>query len=244
MISMVNSLSFDLTHLPDGQPLRIMPNTSSRCFEPCRAGGALTVSDGGVRMLRKAKEPVRTQSTAAADETQLIRLVAAGDLHAFETLYRRYFPRLTRFLDRIMRRPHLVEEAINDTMLVVWQKADTFNGSCKVSTWIFAIAYRKALAAIHALDDPVECDLEACQDEALHDPWNEVLHQESQKILWRSLDALTVDQRAVVVLTYYHGLGYGEIADIMDCPVNTVKTRMFYARCRLKTLLAGCMEEM
>jgi RNA polymerase sigma-70 factor (ECF subfamily) len=195
-------------------------------------------------MFRKAKAPVRPQDAVAVDEAQLVRLVAGGDLHAFEMLFRRYIPRLTRFLSRVTRRANLVDEVVNDTMLVVWQKANTFNDSCQVSTWIFAIAYRKALAAIHALDDPIECDFEACQDDGLHDPDTDVLQQELQKALWCALDALTAEQRAVVVLTYYHGLGYGEIAEIMDCPINTVKTRMFYARCRLKTLLAGRLEEM
>ena len=79
-----------------------------------------------------------------ASDARLISQVASGDRHAFETLYRGYFPRLTRFLNGMTRSVQLIEEIINDTMLVVWQKARTFDGSCKVSTWIFAIAFRKA----------------------------------------------------------------------------------------------------
>lgn len=195
-------------------------------------------------MLRKAKEPNVVPSVTDSDEVRLITLVAAGDLHAFETLYRRYFPRLTRFLDRMTRQPHLIEEIVNDTMLVVWQKAHTFDLSCKLSTWIFAIAYRKALKAIRFLDDPVECDFEEYPDDAGHEPENEAQHHELQSLLLRAIDALTVDQRAVVCLTYFHGMGYSEIAGIMDCPVNTVKTRMFHARRRLETLLASRMEKM
>ena len=67
-------------------------------------------------------------------ETQLIAQVAAGELRAFEALYRAYHPRLTRFLDRMTRRPGLVEELLNDTMLVVWTRADRYNGQSKVST--------------------------------------------------------------------------------------------------------------
>ena len=51
-------------------------------------------------------------------------------------------------------------------------------------------------------------------------------------------------QRAVIELTYHHEMGYADIAAIMDCPVNTVKTRMFHARRRLRQLLAGQLEEM
>ena len=85
--------------------------------------------------------PARRQEQQQA---QLISGTANGDLRAFECLYRDYHPRLSRFLQRLTRSPTLVEELINDTMLVVWQKAASYNHESKVSTWIFAIAYRKA----------------------------------------------------------------------------------------------------
>lgn len=191
----------------------------------------------------KAKEPGAMPSGTESDDVRLVSLVASGDLWAFETLYRRYFPRITRFLDRVTRRPHLVGEIVNDTMLVVWQKAHTFNLSCKVSTWIFAIAYRKALKANRLVDDPAECDFDRYPDEAAHEPENIARLHELQVILLRALDALTVDQRAVVCLTYFNGLDYGEIAEIMECPVNTIKTRMFHARRRLETLLISRKKE-
>lgn len=195
-------------------------------------------------MLRKAKESGVVSSITGSEEVRLIHRVATGDLHAFETLYRHYFPKLTRFLDRMTHQPNLIEEIVNDTMLVVWQKAHTFDLSCKLSTWIFAIAYRKALKAIRLLDAPIESDFEEYPDDTGHEPENEALHHELQDLLLQAIDTLTFDQRAVVCLTYFHGLGYNEIANIMDCPVNTVKTRMFYARRRLETLLASRMEKM
>ena len=85
-------------------------------------------------------------------EAGLVARVADRELDAFEALYRIYHPRLTRFLERVTRRPGLVEELLNDTMLVVWNRAATYNGNSKVSTWIFAIAYRKALKATLPLD--------------------------------------------------------------------------------------------
>src|SRR5271165_7540794 len=86
--------------------------------------------------------------TDASDEARLISRIAGGELRAFEDLYRIYHPRLTRFLANMLRRRELVEEVLNDTMLVVWRRADSFNGTSKVSTWVFAIAYRKALKAL------------------------------------------------------------------------------------------------
>jgi RNA polymerase sigma factor (sigma-70 family) len=208
-------------------------------IEPFGPGGGLTVRGGGTSMLPNIKEPDGRSSVTESDEARLVGLVAEGDLRAFETLYRGYFPRLTRFLDRMTRRPQLIGEIIDDTMLVVWQKAHTYNLASKVSTWIFAIAYRKALKALQAVDDPLECDFEHCAGEDGCSPEDAAVLHQSQEMLSRALGALAVEQRAVVSLTFYHGLGYGEIAEIMDCPVNTVKSRMYHARRHLKTLLSG-----
>lgn len=178
---------------------------------------------------------------AETNEVRLIALIEGGDKLAFTQLYRAYFPRLARFLDRMTRNPALIEEIINDTLLVVWQKAGTFNHSSRVSTWIFAIAYRKALKGIRALDEPVEDTAESAGAEEL-EPEIALSMQQLQYNVAQALDALPHLQRTVVNLAYYHGMGYEEIAAVMDCPVNTVKTRMFSARNRLRDLLAGQME--
>ena len=91
-------------------------------------------------------------------EVRLLGAIAAGERAAFEALYRSYHPRLTRFLDRMTRRPALVEEVLDDTMLVVWRRADRYNGRSKVSTWIFAIAYRTALKALQRFDEAIDDD--------------------------------------------------------------------------------------
>jgi len=178
------------------------------------------------------------QGGAEAVEVRLIGAIAKGDAQAFETLYRGYFPRLARFLDRMTRSAHLIEEIVNDTMMVVWQKAGTFDGTSKVSTWIFAIAYRKGLKVIGAFDNPVESDSEDYASAAENEPEQEFSQQQLQALLGKTLDALPAEQRHVVNLAYYHGMDYGEIAEIMECPVNTVKTRMFHARRRMKIILS------
>ena len=105
-------------------------------------------------MLRRGHNETKAiagrQLPDAADEIALIRQVAGGDMTAFETLFRRYYPRLRRFLERMTRRPHLVDEILNDTMLVVWRKAHTFNLRSKLSTWIIGIALRRSLKALDA----------------------------------------------------------------------------------------------
>lgn len=177
------------------------------------------------------------------DEIALVRRIGSGDRSAFQALYRAYFSRLARFLNRMTRNVPLMEEIINDTMLVVWQKAGTFDGSCKLSTWIFGIAYRQGLKALRGLDEPLEPHEE--QPGAVeHEPEHALAARQLQRGVDRALGALPLEQRAVVSLTYYHGMAYQEIADTMGCPVNTVKTRMFHARQKLKDMLSDHMKEM
>ncbi len=173
------------------------------------------------------------------EESGLIARISAGDLRAFETLYKLYHPRLTRFLANMMRRPQLVEEVLNDTLLVVWRRADSYNGASKVSTWIFAIAYRKALKALQRHDDPIEDKHPERRESPEAGPEQLLGSRQSQAILLRAMDELSAAHRAVVDLTYFHEIGYREIAEIMACPVDTVKTRMYHARRHLKALLDG-----
>ena len=160
-------------------------------------------------------------------------------MRAFERLYRIYQPRLARFLFNLVQRPQLVEEVLDDTMMVVWDTAETFRGTSKLSTWIFAIAYRKALKARARWPDPVEepaVDTRVSSEPGADDQLD---HERLHDALIAAMDTLSADHRAVVDLTYFHGLGYREIAEIMNCPVDTVKTRMFHARRRLKDALSG-----
>ncbi|HEY2481136.1 MAG TPA: sigma-70 family RNA polymerase sigma factor [Caulobacteraceae bacterium] len=173
------------------------------------------------------------------DDARLIGLICQRDPRAFEQLYRAYHPRLSRFLGAILRRAPVVEEVLNDTMLVVWTHPDRYNGKSKLSTWIFAIAYRKALKALRRADEPVE-DKQADSRPSLEPgPEQQLGAREAQTVLLKAIGELSADHRAVVDLTYFHEAGYREIAEIMDCPVDTVKTRMFHARRHLKTRLAG-----
>jgi RNA polymerase sigma-70 factor (ECF subfamily) len=197
-------------------------------------------------MLRKLLAPhsvaaAPRRSADALDQSLMARIVAR-DPRAFEALYRIYHPRLDRFLGLVTPRPTIVEEALNDTMLVVWRRAATYTGECKLSTWIFAIAYRTVLKALRTQDQPVD---DAPVDELASEdagPEQEAIRQQTLSTLASALDTLSAEQRAVLVLTYFHDLPYAEIARIVECPVDTVKTRMFHGRRRLRAALHGRLE--
>jgi RNA polymerase sigma-70 factor (ECF subfamily) len=183
------------------------------------------------------------KASGVPGERELLERVKMHDLDAFERLYRIYQPRLARFLANLLKRPQLVEEVLDDTMMVIWNTAGSFRGTSKLSTWVFAIAYRKALKARMRWPDPiedVERDMQASSDPA---PDAELERTRLRNALTDAMDGLSPEQRAVVDLTYFHELGYREIAEILNCPVDTVKTRMFHARRRLRQALSGTLAE-
>jgi RNA polymerase sigma-70 factor (ECF subfamily) len=174
----------------------------------------------------------------AIDRT-LLKGVRSGDRAAFRALYVKYYHRLLRFIYRITGQLESAQEGVNDVMLVVWRNAATFEGKSRVSTWMLGIAYRKALK-LHQNARRWTLRFKAADVESdeLSGPASEHMeHADLRDLLDHAMRNLPAKQRAVVELTYFYGCSYEEIAAIVDCPVNTVKTRMFHARARLKTLL-------
>jgi RNA polymerase sigma-70 factor (ECF subfamily) len=169
-------------------------------------------------------------------ELELLRRTQARDRDAFQELYKIYHRRLARFLTRMTRRYDLAEEVINDTMWVVWQRAGDFRGSSQVSTWIMGIAYRRALKSLRRANLHLQPATDATGHED-SDAGEAIDHADRAQLVMRALAQLPLEQRLVVEFTYYLGYTGADIAEIMDCPVNTVKTRMFHARRKLRVLL-------
>jgi RNA polymerase sigma-70 factor, ECF subfamily len=167
-------------------------------------------------------------------DSALLVAISAGDRRALEELYLSYHRRLARFLSRFTPRYENIEEIINDTFMVVWQNAKDFRNASQVSTWIIGIAYRTALktfrrqknhAGARSLDDYPEQTVDPTFDAEVND-W-----------LKHGLNRLPIEQRLTLELAYHMGHSLEEIAAITDCPVGTVKARMFHAREKLRQYL-------
>jgi len=160
------------------------------------------------------------------------------DRAALTELYMRYKLPLGRFLQRQMGGNQLVDESYNDVMLSVWQKANQFKGNSKVSTWIFTIAYRSQLAHVKKESRHKHCDTDDIMDIYTSQKQAEIdNHTRVSENLHAALSELSDDHRSVIELSYFHGYRTVEIADIVRCPQNTVKTRLFHARKKLKEVL-------
>jgi RNA polymerase sigma-70 factor (ECF subfamily) len=168
-----------------------------------------------------------------ARDLELLGRIGRGDRPAFEAFYRDYHGRLTRFLARLTAQPTLIEEVVNDTLWTVWRSATAFRGSSQVSTWVMGIAWRCGLKALRRSGDASEPGPEPVEPPASQ-PF---LEQEQQDWIRQGLQQLPVEQRTTLELAYYFGHSLEEIAEIMDCPVGTVKGRMFHARIKLRNVL-------
>ena len=174
-----------------------------------------------------------------ADDRRLLERIAGRDRGAFETFFRTHGPAVHRFVRDLVRDDGLAEELTSDVMVEVWRSARTFGGRSRARTWVFGIAHHKAIdalrkrrAALVSLDDL----LAAASAEA--GPEESALRADERRRLEEALSSLSAEHRAVLELTYVEGFSQKEIAEIVACPVPTVKTRAFYAKQRLRDALA------
>lgn len=182
-------------------------------------------------MKREVQVDGRTPPDKDGD-LSLLRRVADRDRDALTELYRSYHARLFKFVYRLTSSYTIAEELETEVMLAVWDKAPAFRGESRVSTWIFGIAYKMALRRLRRerlktvpgdwLDQvPVESDTAI----------------ETEDWVRQGILSLPPAHRITVTLVFYLGLTYEETAAVTGCPVNTVKTRMFHARRKLKEFL-------
>ncbi|HEX5764307.1 MAG TPA: RNA polymerase sigma factor [Woeseiaceae bacterium] len=178
-----------------------------------------------------------TAETKPGDQDQrelaLLKRIAQRDKDAISDLYQLYHPRLFKFVFRLTHSYAAADELVNDIMLIVWQQAAGFRGDSKVSTWIFGIAYRQAIRSLtRGRKAPAQ---HGCAEEPTYDDSIEV---ETRDWVWRGLHTLPYPQQLSMVLVFYYGLSYAETAQIAGCSVNTIKTRMFHARRKLRDYFA------
>lgn len=167
-----------------------------------------------------------------AHERALLRRVVARERDALTELYRIYHARLFKFTFRLTRSYSEADELVNDILLAVWQDAANFRGESRVSTWLFGIAYRKSIRRLGRKS------LKLVSGTRLEEvSTDEMAAAEREDWIRRGLDTLPAAQRLTVMLVFYLGLSYPEVAEATDCPVNTVKSRMFHARRKLRDFL-------
>jgi RNA polymerase sigma-70 factor (ECF subfamily) len=188
-------------------------------------------------------EPTGLARAAAAADRQnsdeaLVAKVATGNRLAMQALFARHHIRVYRFVLRFIGNEALAEDVTSETFLCVWQQAERFAARSSFATWLLAIARNKALTELrHRRELPPDDEQEDETVDPAHDPEAAYAVRHRRAVVRACLARLSREQRAIIDLVYYHEKSVQEVAQIMDIPRNTVKTRMFYARRKLSQLL-------
>jgi RNA polymerase sigma-70 factor, ECF subfamily len=178
---------------------------------------------------------------ADASDLSLVRRVQRGDKGAFDALVLKYQHKLVKLVMRYVRNAAEAEDIAQEAFIKAYRALPQFRGDSAFYTWLYRIAINTAKNAVVSRDrSPIEYDLDRSNTEESYDmqgrmkdaetPEGLVLTDEIRTIVNAAIEALPEDLRTAIVLRELEGLSYEEIAAAMDCPVGTVRSRIFRAR--------------
>ena len=206
------------------------------------ASGAGSSDDRIARMasLRRTVRPsLGSDEQSSVDD--LLTRVARGDGPAFELLYDRIANSVYGVIRRVLRDPAQSEEVTQEVLVEVWRFATRFDSERgSATTWIHTMAHRRAIDRVRSAQAAHDCDEKVARRDqvtAYDEVAERVEARLEQQHVRRCLEHLTDLQRESVTLAYYGGYTYREVAEILDVPLGTVKTRMRDGLIRLRDCL-------
>ena len=178
------------------------------------------------------------------DNDEVLRLlgrIERADEAAFRELYRAFSRRLYAYVLRQLNDPAQAEEIVADTLYEVWRQPAKFRGDSQFSTWLIGIARNKVLMAFRSRKpDTLHDDLDdVAESVAADEPgaFEILAQQQRQAGVRHCMEKLSTEHRECVHLVFFEGMPLAEVAALQACPENTVKTRLFHARQKLKNCL-------
>lgn len=163
-------------------------------------------------------------------DEDLLGRTAAGDTGAFDELYRRYSSRLLHYFARMLGEEK-AQDFLQELFLKLIQNATSFAAESRFSTWIFAVAHNMCCNEYRyqaVRRDTVVADVDRIAVEVLLDADSRLDTAAFKHALRAELDGLDQDRRSTFLLRFQEGFALAEIARIMNCPVGTVKSRLFH----------------
>jgi RNA polymerase sigma factor (sigma-70 family) len=170
------------------------------------------------------------------DADLIARVLSREDENAFGELVRRYQSPVRGFLSRMTNDSHLGDDLAQETFLKAWQKLHTYRGGAKFSTWLFAIAFNEFRSAARRRKELALEDVDEAQ-ETSREPG---ASPDGLRLdLTEAIKRLNSNERGAIVLCCQNGLSHEEAAEVLSCPLGTVKTNVLRGREKLKKYLAA-----
>ena len=198
----------------------------------------------GSRIRRAPGAPVAVDLSEARDH-DLLRRIRGGDEDAFRGLFRRYGPFALSLARRVVRQPFLAEEVVQEAFLAVWRNPAGYDeGRGSVRSWLMGMVHHRAVDTVRR-EESQRRRAEAHADDVVvvEDPAEAVAERldlpEERRAVRTALNGLPAEQRQVIELMYFHGLSQSRIAERLDLPLGTVKSRTLLGMRRLRTALLG-----
>jgi RNA polymerase sigma-70 factor, ECF subfamily len=179
------------------------------------------------------------------DDRRLISECLQGRPAAFGDLVRRYQERLYNSIYRVVDHAEDAADVVQDAFLNAYQSLNSFKGDSEFFTWLYRIAFNTAISlrrkrrAVLRLDwtDGNPSGLEPADESAFTEPGSALAQSEDEAVLRSALNRLSPEHRAVLVLKEIDGQKYEDIAEILDVPIGTIRSRLHRARLELRDLL-------
>jgi RNA polymerase sigma-70 factor (ECF subfamily) len=173
------------------------------------------------------------------DADLIARILAHEDQHAFGELVRRYQSPVRAFLVRMIHDSAAADDLAQQTFLRVWNKLHTFRSGARFSTWLFAIAFNEFRSACRRKKELLLEDIDGAETEEAVIETNPSLQMD----LDEALKSLSSAERAVIVLCCQNGLSHEEAAQVLDCPLGTVKTNILRVKDKLRRRLSVAYQD-
>lgn len=177
--------------------------------------------------------------TASDTDQQLVQRAQRGDLRAFDLLVLKYQGRIGALVSRYVKDPGEVEDVTQEAFIKAYRALDKFRGDSAFYTWLYRIASNAAKNHLVArgrrpgADTTIE-DAETFEQSALisesSTPEAVAMSEELAQVVAEAMEALPEELRAALTLREFEGLSYDDIAAVLECPVGTVRSRIFRAR--------------
>jgi len=177
-------------------------------------------------------DPIIIPITRQADLARMAK-VAAGDRLVMKSVFEEFSGPLNSFVRNWLANPHDASDVVSEVMIEVWKNASRYEGRSALKSWIFSIARNKSVdqnrkGSRISYTDQVPDSADLSRDAVEH-----LAASQDAKVIKRALELLSPPHRRAIHLAFFEDMTYAQIADIEDCPVGTIKTRILHAKKRL-----------